>query len=449
MDDRQRTNDALLKHAVVGSLLHEELKRGELKKRLQELADRTVYDTQGRARRLPWRTLEDWYYELRGKGFEGLRRKPRKDRGTTKALSPELVELVLDLKREDPGRSAPLIYRQLELAGELEPGQGSVSTIQRVLKRRGLSGPAVEVVRRERFRFEAEKANTLWQGDALHGPKLVNPQTKRLETVKIFALIDDRSRLIVNLIAGFSESEAAFLALLYGAVARCGCPRTLYLDNGASFVGRDLRLVCAKLGIHLVHSAPYESSSRGKVERFWRTLRAQVLDRLQGDRVKTLADLQVRLASWLETEYNVRPHASLSARAPRAVWEADEASVRFLDDPSALDELFRVETERHVRNDSTVSLLGVTYETPGHLRRQKVTLRYSVVTPGRVWVVDGSTEVALKPVEPTVNLTRRRHTLPVGSRQPAGRPTGLNPVEQILARATGRALPRRRGGEGR
>jgi len=438
VDETTRVDEALFRHAVLGPLLCEDLKRGQLRKRLIELSRQTFYDHQNQARTISWRTLEDWYYQIRSGGFERLKRLPRRDRGACRALPPDLVELVVELKEEDPGRSAPLILRQLELAGRIREGSVSESAIQRLLRRRGLSGPKVEVVRRERFRFQAATVNGLWQGDALHGPKLVNPRTGQPETVKVFALIDDRSRLIVNIQAGFRETEAAFLAVLHGAIARRGCPRTLYLDNGASFVGRDLRIVCAKVGIHLVHSCPYESSARGKIERLWRTLREHVLDRLDGEKVRTIDALNVRLVSWVEGEYNVRPHAGLEGRTPREVWDEDVDDVRWVEDHGRLAEHFRAQEVRWAKNDATVTFDGRTYEVPGHLRRQAVTLRYSCLDPTRVWAVDGATEIPLKQVDAVSNATRRRrHTRPCAEASAPPR-TGLNPVEQILARVSGR-----------
>lgn len=437
MNTASRENEALLKHGFLAPVLYEKLPRRQLRARLRELAGQTFYDKNGTARTYSWRTLEEWYYQIKKGGFDDLKRKPRKDAGACRALDPALVELAIALKQEDPGRSAPLILQQLELAGRIREGGASISTIQRLLRRRGLAGPRLELARKDRRRFRAAHVNELWQGDALHGPKLINPRNGQPQTVKVFALIDDHSRRVVNIQAGFPETEAAFLAVLHGALARCGIPRTLYLDNGSSFVGRDLRLACARAGVRLIHSCPYEASSRGKIERFFRTLREQVIDRLDLASVKTIDDLNVRLASWVEGEYNARPHASLDGRTPREVWDEGEADVRWVEDHGRLAEIFRGTVTRHARNDATVTLDGKTYEVPGHLRRRAVTLSYSLLEPDRVWVIDGSTQVPVRAVDAIANARRRRQSRPaVAAATP--RPTGLNPVEQILARVTGR-----------
>src|SRR5207302_5964388 len=135
------------------------------------------------------------------------------------------------MKREDPGRSAHLILRELELAGRMVAGQASVSSVQRLLHRHGLSVPRMEVGHAARYRWEASRCGELWQADALHGPLLMNPAAGRAQRVIVFGLIDDRSRLIPYLEGGFGETEQRFLTVLYQAIARRGIVRKLLLDK--------------------------------------------------------------------------------------------------------------------------------------------------------------------------------------------------------------------------
>jgi hypothetical protein len=126
--------------------------------------------------------------------------------GCSRRLSPELEQLVIDLKREDPGRSAPLILRELELAGRINRGEMSVYPIQRLLRSKGLSGPRMELDVAARFRWQASMCGELWQADALHGPAFINPTTGRSQKAIVFGLLDDRSRIIPYLEAGFGET---------------------------------------------------------------------------------------------------------------------------------------------------------------------------------------------------------------------------------------------------
>ena len=358
MTDEERNQEALFRHAILGDLLSRDVRRGKLCLALKQLAQQTYQDHHGRTRRAAYKTLEEWYYKYRNGGFAALRPRPRKDRHTSRVLTAELQQLIVDMKREDPGRSARLIIRELELAGRMRAGQVSRSSVERLLRRQGLSVPRMEWDHSARYRWEAATCGELWQADALHGPALMNEATGRKQRVIGFGLLDDRSRLIAYLEGGFGETEPRFLAVLYQALARRGLVRKLLLDNHASFSGYDLRLLCARLGLHLVHSRPGDAPSKGKIERFWRTLRAQLIERMDLERVTTLDEFNLRLWTWVE-EYHRQPHSSLSGRTPREVWESEAEQIRWIEEPSQLERHFYGEVERLVRNDSTVQWRGV------------------------------------------------------------------------------------------
>src|SRR5512141_2527165 len=108
------------------------------------------------------------------------------------------------------------------------------------------------------------------------------------------------------------------LGLFVRALRKHGQPDVLYLDNGATYRGDVLALACARLGISLLHARPYDPEARGKMERFWRTLREGCLDHL-GD-VGSLADINKRLATFLERHYHPASHAGLMGRAPSSVY---------------------------------------------------------------------------------------------------------------------------------
>jgi len=436
MTDDERNHEALFRHAILGDLLSRNLRRGQLRPALKQLAQQTYQDHHGRSRRVAYKTLEEWYYKYRSSGFEALKPRPRKDRNTSRVLTEDLQQLILDMKREDPGRSARLILRELELAGRIAAAQVSRSSVERLLRRHGLSVPRMEWDHDARYRWEASMCGELWQADALHGPMLMNPATGRNQRVIVFGLIDDRSRLIPYLEGGFGETEQRFLAVLYQAMARRGIVRKLLLDNHASFSGYDLRLLCARLGIHLVHSRPGDAPSKGKIERVWRTLRGQLIERLDLERVTTLDEFNLRLWTWVETEYHHHPHSSLSGRTPLEVWEADADQIRWVEDDQQLEQNFYGEVERFARNDSTVQWRGVFYEVPPYLRRQRVRLRYALLHPERVSLLDAHTEIPLRRVQPQQNAHRSRAAAQATATENAPK-TGLNAAELILARAAG------------
>jgi transposase InsO family protein len=430
--------EALFRHGVLGELVSRALKRGELKHGLVVRAAKVWTDPLGRRRTFSPKTLEEWFYRYRKHGFEGLMPRARRDRGRCRVLSDAQQALILDMKREDPGRSARLIQRELELAGVLGKRDVSVSAIQRLLKRAGLTGPRLECPRRARYRWQASQCGELWQGDALHGPKLFDPNRGQRVRVKIFALLDDRSRLVPFLRAGFHETQSAFLTVLLGAVMRRGLPSTVLLDNHKSFTGSDVQLAAAKLNIRLTYARPYDGPAKGKIERFWRTVRGHVLDRLDRKNVDTLDDLNLRLWAWVEGEYNQRPHASLGGKTPRHVWEEDAEAIRWVEDPARLESAVLATLERRVRHDATCQVRGRTYEVPPALRGAKVKIGYSVLHPDRLWVEDAGTRVPLRIVDPEGNARRRRTRAPAPPAAVAPE-TGLNAVEAFLNKMIGKA----------
>ena len=426
----QRRDVALFRLAVLGDLVHTELRRGALRRALQKKANEPWIFPDGTPRRVAAKTIQSWLYIYRKHGFDGLVPRQRKDRGCSRSIPPKLQALILDLKREDPGRSTPLILRELENVGLMRRGDFSASAVTRLLSRHGLSGPTMELEVTARHRFVAATCGELWQGDACHGPKLFDPEAGREVRVKIFGLLDDKSRLVTFLRASFHECQEDFLRVLFEAVRRRGVPRSLLLDNHGSFTGADARVTCAKLGIRLVYARPYDGASKGKIERFWRTLRGHVLDRLAPEAVRTIDELNLRLMAWVDGEYNIRPHSGLGGRTPLDVFEEDADEIRFVQDNAELEAGFVAHLQRAVKNDSTCTVGGTVFEVPPHLRGHTVTLYYQVLRPGSLWIEDGPTRVPVREVDAVAN-SRRPRIVKTEPRE-APRATGLNAVEGSL-----------------
>ena len=139
--------------------------------------------------------------------------------------------------------------------------------------------------------------------------------------------------------------------------------------------------MCAKLGIALIHARPYQPAGKGKIERFFRTLRAAVLAHLTAEATESLDTLNRTLWAWVEGEYHRSPHRGLDGRTPLDQWALEGHDVRYPDPGTDLDDLFLFETKRRVMKDRTVSLHGRLYEADAHLVGQLVTLRYDPNAP--------------------------------------------------------------------
>ncbi len=376
-------------------------------------------------------TIRDWLGHYRRGGFEALLPKPRADRGRPRALPPQVVDVLLGIKEGNPALSVQLVIREARDHPEVPPELPlPPATVHRLLARHGLMDKAKdEPGETDRRRFAFQRAGQMWMSDVMHGPTVFVGGRKR--KTYLIAFIDDATRVIPHGAFALAENTTTFLPVLKQALLKRGLPARLYVDNGSHFRSRQLSLVCARLGIALIHSRPYKPQGRGKIERWFKTVRAQLLTRLTTADVASLEALNRRLQQWVEGEYHQSPHRGLDGHTPLEQWALCGDEVRLLDPGLDLDDLFLFETQRKVQKDRTVSLHGVVYEVDAMLVGEKVTLRYDPSAPtGRaiqVWHAGKAIERA-KPVQTYANCFVKRNrsssTLDVDGPAPAP-PPGL------------------------
>lgn len=345
--------------------------RGRL---VREIAAREHLDPAGRRVRVSRDTLDRWIRAWRRGGFDALVPCPRQ---SSPRLPVEVIEMAVALKRENPARTAAQVRRILRAQMGWSPGERTLQRhfaedpqIAAILGALAAGGPGSEAV----FgRFEADRPNELWTGDALHGPRIGGRKTY------LFAFLDDHSRAIVGHRFGFAEDTVRLAAALRPALASRGVPDAVYVDNGSAFVDAWLLRACAKLGIRLVHSTPGRPQGRGKIERFFRTVRDQFLVEITGETtdepgrhlVGDLDELNRLFTAWVETVYHRREHSETGA-PPLARWHA--GGPFRLPTPAALAEAFLWEAQRTVTKTALVSLQGNTYQVDPLLAGLRVEL---------------------------------------------------------------------------
>ena len=321
----------------------------------------------GRRVRISRDTLDRWIRAWRRGGFDALVPSPRQ---SAPRLPVEVIELAVALKRENPERTAAQVARVLRTQMGWAPGE---RTLQRHFADRGLTVSAPAGAESVFGRFEASRPNELWTGDALHGPVVVGRKTY------LFAFIDDYSRAIVGHRFGFAEDTVRLAAALRPALGSRGVPESIYVDNGSAFVDAWLLRACATLGIKLTHSTPGRPQGRGKIERFFRTVREQFLVEITGSDngapgrhlVTDLTDLNRLFTAWVETVYHRRVHTETAA-PPLARWMASAPLT--LPTPAALAEAFLWEERRTVTKTATVSLHGNIYQVDPVLAGRRIEL---------------------------------------------------------------------------
>lgn len=359
-------------------------------------------------------TLRGWVKAYRKRGFAGLYPKPRSDRGRPRNIPSEIVDLILNAKEESPTLTVKQVIGAVHKAGHV-PADCLLpeSTVHRLLHRAGLMVKAADTgTNKDRRQFSYAWAGELMMSDVMHGPALLYEGRRKRKTYLI-AFIDDATRVITHAQFCWSENTATFFPVFKKALQRRGIPLRLYVDNGAAYRSRQLELLCAKLGVTLVHARPYQPQGKGKIERFFRTVRMQFLNQVHAT---SIDEMNQRLWAWVEGEYHLSPHRGIDNETPLDRWAQVAARIKTVGPEIDLDDLFLWEVKRQVRTDRTVSLNGNLYEAPAELVRQNVTLRYDPGAPTsrplQVWHKNARFGDA-KPLDAQANcLVKRESTTP-------------------------------------
>jgi putative transposase len=353
----------LFRYSLIQELTGPELTPGQRGRLARELASRAHDGPGGQQVRVSRKTIDRWRRAYEAGGFDALVPSPRQCSPRTPA---EVLDLAAALKKENPGRTAAQVQRILRASAGWAP---SDRTLQRLFERLELTAPPPDEDSRRAFgRFEAGRPNELRTGDALHGPRIAGRKTY------LFCFLDDHSRAVMAARFGHGEDVVRLAAALRPALASRGVPQRIYVDNGSAFVDAWLLRACAVLGIRLVHSRPGKPEGRGKIERFFRTVRDQFLvETGDGSGVGGLAELNRLFAAWTETCYHRAVHSE-TGQEPLARWASGTPAERAVPAPEALREAFLWSERRVVTKTATVSLHGNVYQVGPSLVRRTVEL---------------------------------------------------------------------------
>jgi transposase InsO family protein len=320
------------------------------------------------------RTLEDWWYAYQKRGFNALMPTARSDQGKSRVLDEPTATWVLQEVTQNPTIPLKVLYAHWQQNQRPLP---SISVLYRYLRRQGMDRKSLRSGRLETGAtkaFEAPHVNDLWMVDFSPGPTL-SVQGKALST-HLCVLVDDHSRLIPFAAYYPQANTEAFHHAFKEAILRRGVPRKLYTDNGKPFINAHSHLVCAQLGVRLLHCKPYHAWSKGKCERLIQSIQQgfETTLRLDGNAAHTLEDLNAKLSHWIQTLYHQRAHSS-TGQSPEYRYQQAAKTLRQWDERIEIDPLFYLRLDRTVRKNGTVRLDKELYEVPLSLRALKVQLR--------------------------------------------------------------------------
>jgi putative transposase len=419
MDEEKKKQIAVFRFGVISDFVNRSsMARGEQERLLREKCARSWQIPFSTRTRLAPSTILSWirHYKEGGGRLESLYPHSRRDGGQSRAIDEDTVQSLLRLRKELINVPVTTVITEAHRRRLVPPGTPlPLSTVYRLFHHHGLMDhqdpPPID-----RRRYEAESPNDIWQSDTMHGP-MVEVDGKRRKSY-LCAFIDDMSRLIPHVQFYPSETLDCFLDALRQALLKRGLPRKLYVDNGPAFRSKHLEEITASLGIALAHSQPYMPQGRGKIERWFRTIRTQFLPGFRGH---TIQELNEALDCWIRDIYHNRTH-SATGQSPLTRFADHMECVRPA--PKDLEDYFRKRARRRVAKDRTISLNAKLYEAPVTLIGQQVTLLYHAHDPVRVEITHKEQSYGfVTPLDLHINCrVRRDHdrylTLQVPSAKP-------------------------------
>lgn len=376
-DEQERnTQIALFRYGLIASLVFAPLPAGQLEQALRQLASQRYSIPYSSRTRVGVSTLRRYLRDYQAGGFDALRPSSRVDKGVPRALPPEVLEKAIALRQEQPARTTPMLVElllrdpELDLAAPL-----NAHTLTTHLRARGQTRRRLAQTGRAFRRFEKEGVNELWQGDAMVGPWLPDPnQPGKKKRAHLFCFLDDHSRLVPHAEFFWEEALPRLERVLKVAILKRGLPKALYVDNGQVYHATQFAAACASLGVDCRHTAPYSPESKGKQERFFATVRLQFMPEVDRSAIASLAELNESFWAWLELIYHRKAHGE-TGQSPLERYQAGLAAVRQAD-PETLRKAFLWREKRKVRKDGRLSLQGNTYRVDAQFVGHQIELRF-------------------------------------------------------------------------
>lgn len=257
-----------------------------------------------------------WLKRFEEEGATGLIDQSRRPLSSPGKVTAAPEKQILDLNLEHTGWGARKIKRYLEDKGHVMPAP---STVHAILKRNDRIDSAASLVK-PFIRFEHLQPNDLWQMD------FKGHVSMRAGRCHPLTLLDDHSRFSLTIAACANEKRETVQSHLISVFRRYGLPRRMTMDNGPPWghegdVYTGLELWLMRQGIEVCHSRPYHPQTQGKLERFHRSMKAELLT----DR--TLIDLdaaQQIFDQWREIYNHQRPHQALNFNVPASRYRQSE-----------------------------------------------------------------------------------------------------------------------------
>ncbi len=376
MDEKLREEIANFRFSLISPIVcREKLYNGETAENIREAAGKIYRIPGSRKSRVSTRTIERYLKKYREGGYDSL--KPNYGK-SQKKVNSEYLDSAVSLKQENRSRSVSQIIETLEMSGEVPKGVLKHSTVYDYFNREGLNRQLGKKESKAYQRFSPKHRNQRWQGDTCHLLYTQNPNNKKKKSkLYLIGWLDEASRIITHGQFYMEEKSYTLEDSLKKAIIKFGKPEQIYVDNGAVYSSHQLTKICGTLGIHLSHTRPYKPQGRGKIERFFSTVRSSFLPEIEvilRERDLTVDEINDYFFLWLRQHYHEKMHSAIKKK-PMLNFESDVYPIQRVD-LETLADAFLIEETRKVDKTGVFRLNRIDYQASLELARKKITLRY-------------------------------------------------------------------------
>ena len=435
-------NDELMKWAafrygLIGHLVADPPKYGDLKRRIEELASRLwQHPLTSETMTCSFGSVERWYYRALKGSSNPIKVLHNKDRGCeeTKLISLTLKEKIKDQYLLHRNWTFKLHHDNIKVVATDDVNLGDVpsySTFCRFMKKKGYwpkrgrrgrpltEGQQLAIDRfeaREIRSYEAPRVGTLYHLDFHHGSRRILTKAGEIVTPILLTILDDYSRLCCHAQWYLAEDTQTLVHGFVQALLKRGLCWKLMTDNGSAMISDEFKTGLLSLSIIHDTTLPYSPYQNGKQERLWGQVEGRLIAMLENVKDLGLKQLNESTQAWVEIEYNRSIHSE-TGQTPCDRFMLGSSQIRPCPDAKLVREAFRLhETRRQRLTDGTVSIGGIRFEIPDRCRHlRKISVRYARWDLSCVDMVDdrsGENIERLYPLDKTANsssLRRIRH----------------------------------------
>jgi transposase InsO family protein len=287
----------------------------------------------------------------------------------------------------------------MESEGTVPKGALKRATLQENLQKAGYSSARMKLYTQKTAaarRFQRSNRNDLWQSDIKYGPYV--KVDGELVQIYLVCFIDDATRFITHAEFYDSLDQSIVEDCFRKAILKFGLPARVFFDNGSQYRTHWMQRACAVMEIKLIFAAPYSPESKGKIERFNRTI-GNFFKEASLKKPQTIDEYNELLRIWLSECYHNNMHDGIGT-TPQIAWNESQTPLRFLP-PETLASAFSHVEQRKVDKSGCVSFKGKKYDTNVMLIGRTVDVVYDLSDMSVITIEDTQLGISI-PAKPLI-----------------------------------------------